>query len=113
MSDPVSHAPLDIQTAIQVLQFTTSAVVIPGTIALVRVLWAVKEKLGQINGSILELNQWKEDHMEAAESDQKNHILTREQCQELHAERLASVYRQIDALYQRYGDRRQGDRSTD
>jgi hypothetical protein len=113
MSDPITHEAANLQTILQVLQFATSAVVIPGTVALVKTLWGIKEHLGRLNGSVGELKQWKADHLEADALDAENHKLTREQCQALHAERLSSVYKQIDVLYQRMGDRRQGERSTD
>lgn len=113
MADQLSHTPVDIQTIVQVMQFATSAVVIPGTVALVKTLWQIKEHLGRLNGSVAELRQWKADHVDAEKQDEENHRLTREQCQALHAERLSSVHRQLDVLFQRIGDRRQGDRSTD
>jgi hypothetical protein len=113
MPEPITHEPLNITVLLQVLQFATSAIVIPGTIALVKTLWQIKEHLGRLNGSVGELKQWKLDHLEADALDAENHKLTREQCQALHAERLSSVYKQIDVLYQRIGDRRQGERSTD
>jgi hypothetical protein len=113
VTDQIPHEPLNIQVLLQVLQFATSAIVIPGTVALVKTLWGIKEHLGRLNGSVGELRQWKIDHMESDTQDAENHKLTREQCQALHAERLASVYKQIDVLYQRMGDRRQGERSTD
>jgi hypothetical protein len=95
------------------MQFVTTAVVIPGTFALFGRLGKIRDHLAELNGSVRELNQWRIDHTDTAEHDAKHHVLTREQCQALHAERLSSVHRQLDALYQRLGDRSQGERATD
>jgi hypothetical protein len=98
---------------LQVLQFITAGVVIPGTFALFARLGKIRDHLADLNGSVAELKQWRADHLSADEQNTENHKITREQCQALHAERLSSIYKQIDVLYQRMGDRRQGQRSTD
>lgn len=98
---------------VQLAQLVTVAIVVPGTFALIRALWSIQTHLAALNGRMGRLETWKEDHEHAMKLDGENHALTREQCQALHAERLSSVYKQIDVLYQRLGDRRQGERSTD
>ena len=115
MTDPGTNTSIasNMQTVMQIVQFATSAVVVTGTVGLLRVLWGIEKHLGRLNGSVGELRQWKEDHLEADRADEANHRMTREQCQALHAERLASVHRQMDVLFRRGGDRRQGDQVTD
>lgn len=97
----------NLEVILQLAQFVTAIVVIPGTFALFRVLWAIKEHLARLNGSVRELRQWKEDHLEAERLDQLNHSMTRQQCQQLHAERLANVSKQMELIFQRIGRQHQ------
>lgn len=66
----------------------------------------VNTSLKLINGNVRELNQWRIDHDRRVEDDDRNHVLTRQQCQELHAERLRSVNERISEIWTRIGDRR-------
>ena len=113
MSSDVSPNPRDMKTMLEVLQFITSAVVIPGVFALVHRLGKIREHLAHINGNVKEINQWRADHEAQAERDSHNHLLTRQQCQELHQERLNTVNARISELWGRIGDRRMDNRSTD
>jgi hypothetical protein len=113
MSAEVPHTPPDLKTMLEVVQFITSAVVIPGVFALIHRLGKIREHLAHINGNVKEINQWRADHEAQSERDAKNHALTREQCQALHQERLNSVNSRISELWGRIGDRRGDNRSTD
>jgi chromosome segregation ATPase len=104
---------VNLQTVLQVLQFIAAAIVIPGTFALVRVLWAIREKLAQINGSVGNLKQWVQDHDQRVASEEKHHEEMHDRCAELHQERLLNLNAQVRQLWGRIGDRRTGREPTD
>ena len=102
MSTPeeaAAHAISNLKILLDVLQFISSAIVIPGVFALVHRLGNIRDHLAHINGSVREINQWRADHEAQGERDSENHKLTRAQCQALHQERLDAVSQRIDQLW--------------
>ncbi len=73
--------------------------------------------LAILNGRMGRAEVWQEEHSKAEERNEHNHDTTREQCQALHAERLAhlqeSLGQRIEELWERIGDRRRQRRPTD
>jgi hypothetical protein len=76
-------------------------------------LGVIRDHLAALNNRIGKVETWKDDHLTAEKQDAANHVATREQCQALHAERLRSVHAQVDVLFRRIGDRRQGGLPSD
>lgn len=114
MENVADHA-IPLSQAMVVLQMVFSAILVPAAFMLVYRLGAIRDHLAKINGNVAEINQWRADHDKRVEADDANHVLTRQQCQELHAERLRSVNERISELWVRFGDRRRskGEDRTD
>ena len=98
--------PVDVQAVVQVVQFLTSAVIIPGGIMLIRRLSAIRDHLARINGSVADLTRWRIDHESLAEREHMHHEETRRQCRENLAIRLEHHDKSIEDLWGRVGDRR-------
>lgn len=64
----------------------------------VRRLSAIRDHLARLNGSVGELNQWKDDHKAIHETDSLNHQRTREQCRALQGERIAHVVERMNDI---------------
>lgn len=112
LEDLLNHA-IPVGEAMAALQALTSAILIPSAFMLVRRLSAIRDHLAKINGTIAAINQWRADHDHRIEAEDRQHEMTRQQCQTLHMERLQSVNERINELWVRIGDRRQGRRPTD
>ena len=103
---PSDLRPVDLQAVLQVVQFLTSAVLVPGSIMLIRRLGDIRDHLARINGSVAELKQWREDHEALAERENAHHEETRKQCRENTAVQIRHVEESLEQCWGRIGDRR-------
>lgn len=93
--------------ALQVLQFVTSVVVVPGALSLIRSLKDIRDHLAKINGTIADLSRWRIDHEKAEEAHRDTEEKIRQGCQHLHQERLTAIADRVNDLWGRTaGDRR-------
>ena len=91
---------------VEIVQFLTSAVLVPGGIMLIRRLSEIRDHLARINGSVAELKQWREDHETLAEREHAHHEETRRQCRENLGVRIKHAEESLEQCWGRVGDRR-------
>ena len=105
--------PVDVKAILEVAQFITAVLVVPGGFALIRRLSDIRDHLAKINGRLEKHDQWVTDHDARVKDMEKHHEVMHEQCAAVHQERMNNLTLQCDQLWGRIGDRRQGRRATD